>query len=660
MNWIGRLVVFSLALLTLSPTTAESETSYAVPRIRGWIGEGLSPGQIGWYWDQSADFGIYYDNADNLGSHPRDTPIDVYLVAVPPSTGFSRLISTSITTRCLAAEAVEINPDFIDDDPSLLGFDLRPVSGCADGTDPIWLARLTVRWGGISSETPFECWTASPPYAYGGLLRILRSSTRSQSFTACDGVGPMPVRYGATNTIWWDPAGSLWIGPSDAVLGWALEPNLFPALPPTAAAPSSRFEVSSTLGTREDPVIGWMLDRRSEPCNRYSSSSKLSGQRLTVRWDPERLNFVKPTIYQPGWRVGLVEAGVDSARIEVFCTDPGDALSPGDRFLGLVFDSTEVLGPTEIEVSDYENRRTCPGVQDEPEPLNLGEWTGAYWPVPRRTMHTIVENPRDYVRVGNRSNSVSLNDVRQIHAIVNDPSRTSSSDLALWDVDGNFTLDPRDLRWAMLMAMEYTSTTAHSPLGDATWSREIEISGASVAEFRLQLPDGCGPLVAVEATDGTYQTHFRGQRILAITSQPEQRPRRLTLHFADPEPGEPLILRGFRGIDESGQPVAPGIVIDPLVAVGVPSNPRSSVRVDVAPNPFNPRSRVTFVAPAGSRAVVAAFDARGRQVAVLFDGEATGTEQSATWHADDLASGVYYVRVDAGVESETTKVVLSK
>lgn len=80
----------------------------------------------------------------------------------------------------------------------------------------------------------------------------------------------------------------------------------------------------------------------------------------------------------------------------------------------------------------------------------------------------------------------------------------------------------------------------------------------------------------------------------------------------------------------------------------------------VSPNPFNPRTTIQFVAPAGERAVVTVLDVRGREVATLFEGSATGIAQDLSWEPEGLGSGVYFVRVESGGKRDTTKTVLLK
>jgi hypothetical protein len=81
-------------------------------------------------------------------------------------------------------------------------------------------------------------------------------------------------------------------------------------------------------------------------------------------------------------------------------------------------------------------------------------------------------------------------------------------------------------------------------------------------------------------------------------------------------------------------------------------------------DPFNPRTVLTFRAPGGSSAVCRVLDLRGRTLATLFDGAATGGWQTAVWDGTSaghpVPAGVYTIQVSANGQSQTRRVVLAK
>lgn len=98
------------------------------------------------------------------------------------------------------------------------------------------------------------------------------------------------------------------------------------------------------------------------------------------------------------------------------------------------------------------------------------------------------------------------------------------------------------------------------------------------------------------------------------------------------------VLRAHRAA--AGGPQAPG----------VPDGPGDE-GVTVAPNPCNPRATVSFTMAAAGPARVAVFDARGRRVRRLLDGELGAGPHSLDWAGDDdhgraVAAGLYLVRVE--------------
>lgn len=116
------------------------------------------------------------------------------------------------------------------------------------------------------------------------------------------------------------------------------------------------------------------------------------------------------------------------------------------------------------------------------------------------------------------------------------------------------------------------------------------------------------------------------------------------------------VVRGGTGVGEEEGKSAPG-------AVALLQN---------HPNPFNPRTAVTFtVAEIGSRGNagalsmvhLAVFDARGRKVKVLFEGALPAGRHRMVWDGRDsrgagVAGGTYFLRLEVGGKVLTRKAVL--
>ena len=99
---------------------------------------------------------------------------------------------------------------------------------------------------------------------------------------------------------------------------------------------------------------------------------------------------------------------------------------------------------------------------------------------------------------------------------------------------------------------------------------------------------------------------------------------------------------------------------------GVGDTPRNYVlSVSNYPNPFNPRTTVSYTVPSRGHVRVSVYDAHGAHVATLFDGERNVGGYSIDWdgrtkRSDAVASGVYFARIEHASGTRTKKMVLLK
>jgi hypothetical protein len=99
--------------------------------------------------------------------------------------------------------------------------------------------------------------------------------------------------------------------------------------------------------------------------------------------------------------------------------------------------------------------------------------------------------------------------------------------------------------------------------------------------------------------------------------------------------------------------VAPGEVPVRLASLGASS-----------PNPAGPEgATIRFALGRASRATLAIFDASGRRVRTLVDGDLAGGEHAARWDGRDArgglaAAGVYFYRLESGNFTSTQKLIL--
>lgn len=93
--------------------------------------------------------------------------------------------------------------------------------------------------------------------------------------------------------------------------------------------------------------------------------------------------------------------------------------------------------------------------------------------------------------------------------------------------------------------------------------------------------------------------------------------------------------------------------------------PRSLALAGAVPNPFNPRTEISFALPQAAKVELAVYDLRGRRVAVLAAGVLAAGWHSAVWDGanaagERAASGLYVYRLRAGGETLTRKMMMVK
>jgi len=76
------------------------------------------------------------------------------------------------------------------------------------------------------------------------------------------------------------------------------------------------------------------------------------------------------------------------------------------------------------------------------------------------------------------------------------------------------------------------------------------------------------------------------------------------------------------------------------------------------PNPFNPSTTITFSLPSTTYVVLRVFDALGREVSTLASEELPAGSYSRVWQAENVSSGMYFYRLQAGAFSATRKLTV--
>jgi hypothetical protein len=124
-----------------------------------------------------------------------------------------------------------------------------------------------------------------------------------------------------------------------------------------------------------------------------------------------------------------------------------------------------------------------------------------------------------------------------------------------------------------------------------------------------------------------------------------------------PQPGDAYLVRIMKPFTARDTirftPVVTDIASRPETA-----EPASFALYQNFPNPFNPSTSIEFDLPRADRVRVAVFNILGQGVATLLDGPAPAGRTRLRWDATSVASGVYFVRVDAGRLNATKRMIL--
>ena len=85
------------------------------------------------------------------------------------------------------------------------------------------------------------------------------------------------------------------------------------------------------------------------------------------------------------------------------------------------------------------------------------------------------------------------------------------------------------------------------------------------------------------------------------------------------------------------------------------------IMIDAAyPNPFNPVTHISFGIDRDSYVQVKIYDIIGKEIATLANGTYLSGYHNLTWNADNFASGMYFVRLEANNYVQTQKLLLLK
>ncbi|MCF7920683.1 MAG: T9SS type A sorting domain-containing protein [Candidatus Cloacimonetes bacterium] len=88
--------------------------------------------------------------------------------------------------------------------------------------------------------------------------------------------------------------------------------------------------------------------------------------------------------------------------------------------------------------------------------------------------------------------------------------------------------------------------------------------------------------------------------------------------------------------------------------------PVSTKLVNAYPNPFNPETTIAYDVAIAGNVNVSVYNIKGQKVAELENGHKDAGQYNIVWKADNNASGIYFVRMNAAGTDQIQKVVLMK
>lgn len=78
------------------------------------------------------------------------------------------------------------------------------------------------------------------------------------------------------------------------------------------------------------------------------------------------------------------------------------------------------------------------------------------------------------------------------------------------------------------------------------------------------------------------------------------------------------------------------------------------------PNPFNPTTTIRFSLPVAGNVRLTVFNILGQEVKTLVNGYREAGQNTVTFEAKNLSSGIYIYKIEAGSFTQTKKMTLLK
>jgi hypothetical protein len=236
-----------------------------------------------------------------------------------------------------------------------------------------------------------------------------------------------------------------------------------------------------------------------------------------------------------------------------------------------------------------------------------------------------IGNP-ETVRVFQRSMSTTYAPGQFVEVTASD-SPQNGQIIATVDGFGQFVFASDDMSNPLPVELTaFTASTSGESI-DLTWSTASETNNAG---FDIE-----------RSTDGETFTAIGFEPGVGTTEEAQ------SYRFVDREaPFATTLFYRLRQVDTDGT-----FEYSPVVEVEV--TPSAVALLPVAPNPVSASARLRYELPEATAVRLQVFDLLGRRVATLADGEKPAGRHEVSWQGAGLASGTYFVRLQAGSTAQT-------
>ena len=183
-------------------------------------------------------------------------------------------------------------------------------------------------------------------------------------------------------------------------------------------------------------------------------------------------------------------------------------------------------------------------------------------------------------------------------------------------------------------------------------------------------------VMMLEATETGYETQ---EAQVSISYDLSHLPEGITLALKDNLTGEMIYLEGassatslpskgsfnyptehMSNYPEVGASQLTLFVYSTLASVEAEIIPETYALSQAYPNPFNPSTVIGYDLPMDSYVKMDVYDITGRHVSSLVDGMVRAGKQEFTWTTNQLASGIYLVKLVTGGQTFNQKITYLK